>query len=365
VDAVKTVRLKPDTTFALDAIGECRSAAMRQLHELAATVGPSTSRVLITGEAGVGKELLARYLHGRSTRSREPFVTLDCAAGPAAAASELFGEGLGSRFRPGKLREADRGTLFLDEVSALDLPTQGGLLRWLEHGEFPSSRGAADGVDVRVLASTRRDLRLLARAGHFRADLLMRLKPVEIHVPPLRQRWEDIRPLVSHLLAKSSRPIRFSDELLDALERYGWPGNVRELTAVVEQIAWKVTGDVAGINDLPRQYRPDAISLLRAGDRRRHMADDLFDALVEGRLTFWDHVRSLFLNRELTRNDLRHLVRRGLEATRGSYRDLLPLFGMAPGDYKRFLNFLATHDCTVDSREYRTRRQADGLSLSA
>jgi DNA-binding NtrC family response regulator len=339
-----------------DPVVTSRSAAMRQLGEIVSIAAPASAHVLITGEPGVGKEVLARYMHAHSTRKREPFITLDCNAERESTAAQLFGETASGRGRAGKLREADGGTLFLDEISALDSATQAALVRWLEHGTLPVLRRAAERVDVRVLASTRRDLETLERKGQFRADLLMRLRAVEIKVPPLREHCEDIRPLVSQLIARSGRGVVFSDALLDALERHAWPGNLRELATVVEQIIWRVKSEIAGIDDLPGPFRADdSITLLRASDRRRRLADDLFDGITEGRLSFWNYVYPLFMNRDITRTDVRDLVRTGLSASQGSYRGLLRLFRIEEVDYKRFLNFLASHECTVDSREYRRR----------
>ncbi len=347
-----------DSNLALsEAFTRCRSGVMRQLQQLAGVVGPSGTRVLITGEAGAGKEMLARYLHARSTRAKAAFVAVDCAAQSDDIVRQLFGE---SSDLPGarggaRLQAADRGTLFLDEVSALPLKAQGVLLRWLEHGDFPSARPADSGQpDVRLLTSTRYDLSTLVRHKRFRADLLMRLKPVEIRVPALREHSEDIRPIVQLVITHSGRRVKFSKQLYDALEQYPWPGNMRELVTMVEQIAWNARGDVADLEDLPGAFHSaQAIPLMRMRDRRRQVADDLFEGLQAGRLGFWTHVHEPFLQRDITREDMRDLIRRGLTEARGSYRNLLRVFSMPESDYKRLLNFLSAHQCTVDSREFR------------
>jgi DNA-binding NtrC family response regulator len=347
-----------DSNVALsEAFSRCRSGVMRQLQKLAGVVGPSTTRVLITGEAGAGKEMLARYLHARSTRAKAPFVAVDCAVQSDDIAYSLFGDA--SEFakpRNGsRLQAADRGTLFLDEVSALPLKAQGILLRWLEHGDLPSSRAAEAGQpDVRLLTSTRYDLTTLVRHKRFRADLLMRLKPVEIRVPALREHCEDIRPIVQLIIAQSGRRVTFSKELYSALEQYPWPGNMRELVTMVEQIAWNARGDLADLDDLPGAFHSaQSIPLMRARDRRRQVSDDLFEGLQAGRLGFWTHVHEPFLQRDITREDMRDLIRRGLAESQGSYRSLLRIFGMPDSDYKRLLNFLSAHQCTVDAREFR------------
>jgi hypothetical protein len=141
---------------------------------------------------------------------------------------------------------------------------------------------------------------------------------------------------------------------MEVLQQYPWPGNVRELQNVVEQMIAIAGDEPVGVGDLPSSLL-SAVSgeVTRSRDRRRHLADDLYDSLLSKKCDFWGHIQTLFINRDLTRGDLRALVRRGLSATGGSYRALLPLFGIDGRDYKKFLNFLSTHDCRVDYREYR------------
>jgi DNA-binding NtrC family response regulator len=184
---------------------------------------------------------------------------------------------------------------------------------------------------------------------------MYRLDVVHIRVPPLRERAEDIRALVEHHLSRAERRISLTEEAMHVLETYRWPGNVRELQNVVERLIWTSSNDVVGVGDLPPRLLPgrtDAVFPVR--ERRRQRADDLFKALTEGSYSFWDHVHPLFLDRDLTRSDLRELVKRGLAATRGNYQAVVRLFGMPDADYKRFLNFLGTHGCVVDFREFRT-----------
>jgi DNA-binding NtrC family response regulator len=186
-------------------------------------------------------------------------------------------------------------------------------------------------------------------------------------VPPLRERAEDIRSLIEHQLSRSQRQITLTEEVLRALETYRWPGNVRELQNVIERLIWTSVNDIVGIGDLPPRLLPGRTeTLLPVRERRRQRADDLFKALTEGSFSFWEHIHPLFLDRDLTRHDLRELVRRGLAATRGNYQAVVRLFGMPDTDYKRFLNFLGTHGCVVDFREFRTpaaRDASDAKSL--
>jgi DNA-binding NtrC family response regulator len=142
------------------------------------------------------------------------------------------------------------------------------------------------------------------------------------------------------------------------MERYKWPGNVRELQNVVEQIAWLSASpdEAIGVDQLPPVVKSSGNANTPVRERRRQVADELYQALVHGGYSFWQHIHPLFLNRDITRHDLRELLRQGLSATRGSYRAVLELFGIPSSDYKRFMNFLSTHDCRVDYREFRTAR---------
>ena len=337
------------------------SPQILEVLRLARRAASGDAKVLITGESGVGKDLIAREIHAHSQRASGPFVAVNCAGlTETLLESELFGHVKGSftgayRDKLGKLELANGGTLFLDEVGEMSLRMQALLLRFLEQGELQRV-GASDRariVDVRVVAATNRNLAERVAAGEFREDLLYRLRVIHIHVPPLRERRRDIQPLVEHFAAARRRVVRFAPEAHVVLERYRWPGNVRELQNVVEQAIWHSTSDDIGVEDLPAAVRAsDTLVLTR--ERRRQIADDLYDALVDGGYSFWIHVHPLFLSRDITRHDIRELVRRGLRTTRGSYRGLLNLFGMDNADYQRFHNFLAAHDCKVDYREFRT-----------
>ncbi len=339
---------------------------MAEVLRLARRAAAGDSKVLVTGESGVGKDLVARTLHAESARSRGPFVAVNCAGlTETLLESELFGHVKGSftgayRDKIGKLQAADRGTLFLDEVGEMSLRMQALLLRFLEQGEL--QRVGADErarrVDVRVIAATNRNLAERVAAGEFREDLLYRLRVIHIHVPPLRERRTDIRPLVAHFATRRNAQTEFTPAALELLERYRWPGNVRELQNIVEHAIWQSDGPRIGPEALPQCVRVTE-PLVQTKERRRQIADELYDALVNGGCSFWSHIHPLFLARDITRHDIRELVRKGLRATRGSYRGLLTLFGMNPQDYQRFHNFLAAHECKVDYREFRSG-EADG-----
>jgi DNA-binding NtrC family response regulator len=190
-------------------------------------------------------------------------------------------------------------------------------------------------------------------AGQFREDLLYRLQVIHLHVPPLRERPEDVQALARHFLARAGRELTFSDDALRAFQRYAWPGNVRELLNVVEQLVWLSTNGTVEIEHLPMAMRTAPRAVAPADDRRRQVADELYDALVRQRASFWEFVYPMFLARDITRHDLRELVRRGLGQSQGRYKAMLRLFGIPSSDYRRFMNFLAAHGCSVGVREFR------------
>ena len=332
------------------------SRQMQRIRELAQRAGRVGAKTLITGESGVGKDVVAREIHSASDRAGREFLAVNCAGiAEELLESELFGHIKGSftgayRDRPGKLLLADGGILFLDEIGEMSLRMQAMLLRFLENGEIqPVGDVRPRTVDVRIIGATNRNLPERVAAGHFREDLLYRLKVIQIDVPALRERPADIPALIDHLIGRRAR---ISAEALDALTRYRWPGNVRELRNVVEQALW-----LAEENRIELEHLPEAVRNRRTisvtHDRRRRLADQLFEALVAGHYSFWDHVHPMFLERDLTRHDIRELLRRGLTATNGNYRAVLGLFGMKDSDYCRFHNFLNGHGCKLDFREFR------------
>lgn len=239
-----------------------RSFAIRQVLERIERVAPTDARVLITGENGTGKELVARAIHRLSPRATAPFVEVNCAAIPTELIeSELFGHMKGSftgahEDRAGKFEQAHGGTLFLDEVGDMSLTAQAKVLRALQEGVITRVGGAkAIRVDVRVLAATNKDLEAEIREGRFREDLYYRLNVIPLHVPPLRERREDIPMLVQHFAEQVTReaalrPKRFSPEAVEILQRMDWPGNVRELRNTVERLHILAPGDTITAADV-------------------------------------------------------------------------------------------------------------------
>jgi two-component system nitrogen regulation response regulator NtrX len=252
-------------------VGE--SYAMRQLRDQVAMAAPTNGRVLIYGENGTGKELVARTIHALSRRHTGPFVEVNCAAIPEELIeSELFGHVRGAftgavADRRGKFEVADGGTIFLDEIGDMSLKTQAKVLRVLQEQTMEAVGGAARiKVDARVLAATNKDLQAEIRVGQFREDLYFRLNVIPIFVPALRDRHEDIPMLADHFMAAFAREYgrrvkAFEPAAVTAIQQYSWPGNVRELRNVIERLMIMVPGDTISASDLsfldPRGLRPD------------------------------------------------------------------------------------------------------------
>jgi two-component system response regulator AtoC len=344
-----------------------RSPQLVALQQEVERVGRSDAKVLITGESGVGKEIVARAIHSRGPRATAVFAPVNCAGLPETLLeSELFGHVRGSftgayRDKPGKLETAHMGTIFLDEVGEMTLRMQGLLLRFLETGELQKvgAEGAGRIANVRVIAATNRDLRDLIKQGTFREDLFYRLNVIHIVVPPLRERREDIPMLAAQFLSQFAAANRtavnaIAPEAMKALTEYSWPGNVRELENVIERLVVTGHSPIVGVDQLPAEVRQSEwITVRPKRERRRTVADDLYKRMLEAQEPFWTSVYPLFMDREITRANVREVVRRGLEEARGNYKIVARLFNMQPRDYKRFLNFLRKHDCQVPFKDYR------------
>src|SRR5215470_14716339 len=252
-------------------IGE--SPAMKKMLSLAAKVAESeVSSVLLQGESGTGKDLVAKAIHYHSSRADSPFVAINCAALPGTLIeSELFGYEKGAftdakARKEGLFEQAEGGTLFLDEIGELELSLQAKLLRVLEEGSFRRVGGLKDlPLDIRVIAASNRDLKTESEAGRFRADLFYRLSVIQIDIPPLRERGEDIRVLAEHYISSFRNRLRtqidsISPEALAAFASYQWPGNVRELRNVIERAIILEDGNEITSKYLPRALTSDARS---------------------------------------------------------------------------------------------------------
>lgn len=246
------------------------SSAMKSILNVVERIGPADANVLITGENGTGKEVVARSLHAVSNRAAKPLVSVNAGAlAEGLFESELFGHVRGAftdakTDRVGRFELADGGTLFLDEIANVPMTLQPKLLRVLETGEFERvGSSKTRKVNVRVISATNADLKTDAAAGRFRQDLMFRLNTVEIHLPPLRDRREDIAPLAEHFLLQHSERYRrgrmwFTDQALDALRAHSWPGNVRELDHVIERAVLLTSGETVTAMDLALQTTPAA-----------------------------------------------------------------------------------------------------------
>ncbi|MBI2202691.1 MAG: sigma-54-dependent Fis family transcriptional regulator [Candidatus Rokubacteria bacterium] len=254
-------------------------AAMSEVRRLIARVAETDSTVLISGETGTGKELVAREIHAQSRRAAQPFITVDCAAIPAELLeSEFFGHERGAftgavRRRKGSFELADGGTLFLDEIGNMSLELQARLLRALQEREIQPVGGERKiPVDVRIVAATNRNLKEAVRAGSFREDFYYRLNVIPLAVPPLRERTDDVPALVQHFLAKHAgrlnrRIERVDDEALAILAAYTWPGNVRELESAIERAMTLADGPELGAGafvHLAEESRPAAAAARRS-----------------------------------------------------------------------------------------------------
>src|SRR6056297_215267 len=256
-------RIRSELNNVTEMVGE--SAAISRIKKTIEKVAPSTSRVLITGENGTGKELVARWIHEKSQRASKVFVDVNCAAIPAdLLESELFGHEKGaftgaSEQRIGKFEQADGGTLFLDEIGDMSLDAQSKVLRVLQENQVTRVGGSERiDVDVRLLSATNRDLETEIRENRFREDLFHRINVIPIHVPPLRERKEDIPVLAKSFLSKLAQKEiiyagkSFSDEALNEMKELSWTGNIRQLQNAVERMALLSDGDEIGRDDVTR-----------------------------------------------------------------------------------------------------------------
>jgi transcriptional regulator with PAS, ATPase and Fis domain len=321
-----------------------KSEVMHRLRERVRAAARVSSSVLVTGESGTGKELVARAIHEYSERRAAKFVAVDCGALPdELIESELFGYKRGAfttavADKPGLFEEASGGTLFLDEIGNTSRRFQAKLLRVLQDRQL---RRLGDVVmrrlDLRVIAATNCELMPMVRRGDFREDLYYRLNVFPIQIPPLRHRMDDIPLLVEHILV--SRGKTMSDAAIRKLLTHTFPGNVRELENIVEAAACTAAGSVIEADD---------VMLPVDGDETPHI-----EQIIAG--NFWDSVARPYAERRITKNQVEHLIRQGLERTGGSYKKMLALFRIPESDYKRFMDFLRRHHCNIDFRGYRKK----------
>jgi two-component system response regulator AtoC len=322
------------------------SRGIDEVREIVRTAAASPSTVLITGESGTGKELVARALHLGSPRRDAPFIRVNCAAIPAGLVeSELFGHERGSftgavSSRAGRFELADGGTLFLDEVSEIPLEIQVKLLRAIQESEFERVGGVKTlHVDVRLIAASNRDLEADLEAKRFREDLYYRLNVVPIRLPPLRDRVEDLRPLIDHFVTRCNERLNkrvegFSDGALEVLSGYAWPGNIRELENLVERLVLFASAPIIGADALPEGFGEAAEAPTPTPTERRPEAPPANDGDDEDERLIRLPLKSLGLDlKEAVRAGSRlveeALITEALEQTQGNVTRSARLLGIS------------------------------------
>jgi transcriptional regulator with GAF, ATPase, and Fis domain len=344
----------------LDEWGERRATVLVGRHPLLAEAlekivrfAASDSPVLITGETGTGKELFARAVFLNARRHRRAFQTVNCAqyVGTELVASELFGHRRGSftgaqADHRGIFEEADGGFVFLDEVGDLPQQAQAMLLRTLSEGEIvPVGSSQVKRVDVRVVAATSRDLTPMIASGKFRADLYYRLRPLRVHVPPVRVRGDDWELIAQYYLDRVGRETRVQRELSPearrALRVHRWPGNVREVKSVIDTGFHMSSGTQILPVDFTGALEAAACEVQEASNTAA--INEICARMASGEDSFWETVHRPFLDRDLNRGEVREVIAQGLQASRGSYKRLLNVFSIDASDYLKFMDFLRHH----------------------
>ena len=338
------------------------------IHKINAS-GRDDLNILITGETGSGKEMIAFALHNSSRRGQKPMVVANFASfggDPNLIQSELFGHEKGSfsgatNRRVGCIEQANGSTLLIDEVGDIVPSVQIKLLRILQQGAVKSFQRLGGQVDiqsnVRILAATHKDLWKATQSSQFREDLFYRLQTIVLRIPPLRERLEDIPLFLAHFIAKYQRivpelAIHWTDKAVKELQNYNWPGNVRQLEAVINRALVLYATDGKLTDEAVRESLQDEhqnrseASLIRQQPTLEEISGAGGDA-------FWSLVRDPFRDRQLTKEQVRDLIREALQATQGSYKQAAQLMGISPQDYNRFMDFLRNSGTKLDFRSFR------------
>jgi len=322
--------------------------AMQAVEQEIAAASHTLARVLVDGEPGIGKKATARAIHRRSVRSVRPILVVRCAGALEGGLAELTA--------------AHGGTAYLDEVGDMSVQVQARVLRFLDTGEIGDGGRDSGRVDVRIIAGTSRDLTGDVGAGRFRRDLYQALSAIHLKLPPLRERPEDIEQWLDVFMTRFAAEHRVrkpavSADAMDVIRNYDWPGNVRELKALAERLVLRTHTAVVDPPHLPQemtaQYAPAEIGFARPSAAASDRVASIWNSMVHGGQSFWTTAYPQFMARDLTRDELRFLIRSGLEQTRGSYRQLLELFNMSASDYSRFVAFLKQYDCHLSFERLR------------
>ena len=331
-----------------------KSQAIREIREKIQKMALCDLPVLITGETGVGKSLVAELIHQSGPRASKEFIHINCSnLSPELFESELFGHERGAFIgaverKKGKLELAEGGTVFLDEIGDLHLYNQGKLLLFMDRGIFNRLGGNEElRANVRIIAATNKDLRQELKKGKFRQDLYFRLCVVEIYIPPLRERKEDIPILAEEILKKGSHRIGnekvLSSEVLDKLLAHHWPGNVRELENVLRR-AMVYGDDHKIITEAIEFYNIAHHPSSEPNDAASNVVFQKYKEIVEGKKSFWEVVHKPFLRRELKREEVVEIIQMGLKEAK-TYKKLMKLFnaGKTYKDYKNFMKIIRHH----------------------
>jgi transcriptional regulator with PAS, ATPase and Fis domain len=330
------------------------SRPIRDLCDQISRIANNTATVLIQGETGTGKELVARAIHKLSSRSKGPFVPIDCGAiSEGLLESELFGSKRGSftgaiADRPGVFEAAHTGTLFLDEISNMNLAMQAKLLRVLQEKEIRRvGETRYRPIDVRLVAASNTNLKQLVAEGSFRQDLLFRLNVIAVAIPPLRSRRDDIPMIASHFLKQLNSTHKagkvFGPKALEPLLAYHFPGNVRELQNSVERAFFTTTANTIRAISIESSQAEESIN-----EVRKWLAE-----LADGRRNFWTEIHDRYKRRDISREKVVALIDLGLRTTRGSYKNLASLLHIQEREYRRLMDFLRRNNCLLDFRPYR------------
>ncbi|MDA2934715.1 sigma 54-interacting transcriptional regulator [Acidobacteria bacterium AH-259-D05] len=339
-----------------------KHSSMQKLFEEIRSAATNDANVLIVGESGTGKELVARGIHFLSARQQGDFLPINCSALPEdLIESELFGHARGSftgavSSKLGLFEAASGGTLFLDEIATMPVHLQAKLLRVLEEKKVRRlGETKQRSVDVRIVAATNLMPTDLIGKGEFREDLYHRLNVYQIRVPPLRDRSSDIPLLIRYILERLNRDgdkkKNITDDAVSMLSLYSFPGNVRELENIIESAYHLAVGNMIAAEDIAWRLNSSRVPGHASSTRVEAIAENL----ASGQVDFWQAVRDPFLDRDLSREEVRQIVSLGLGACNGKYRRLVKYFNLPNRDYKRFLAFLSNHKCKVDFRQFRKR----------
>jgi len=340
------------------------SDAIRHLRHAVAAASASDAKVLITGDTGTGKEVVAQLVHAQSARARRQLIALNCAGIPdSILESELFGHERGSYTgadsdREGLLAQAHGGTVLLDEVGETSLRMQAALLRFLDSGEIQriGSRSKTC-VDVRLIAATNRNLARSVATKEFRLDLFYRLNVLHLRTTALHERREDIPVLLTHFLGVCSRSYKhplptLTTEAQDALMQHEWPGNVRELKNVAERLVVRRAERILEARDVWRAIMPRREAAAHPPGADASRVAELYRRLTEVGEPFSSVVQGPYTTHDLTRDDIRAVLSRGLHDTQGDYQHLVQLFNMDARACTWMMDFLRKDDRqpAIDSR---------------